>query len=100
MKMLKKIYAVTLSFLNTYFHSQLATLSEHCCLSRGYSFRFIGHASVRDTLKEKGAQGIIKILFYLEKKRFTVDVMNLAREFKIFQRANSVIFYLHISLRR
>ena len=32
---------------------QLATRSEHFCRSSGYSFKFIGHASVSDTLQEK-----------------------------------------------
>ena len=32
---------------------QLATRSEHFCRSSGYSFKFIGHASVSDTLQER-----------------------------------------------
>ena len=50
---------------------QLATLREHFCLSSGYSFRFIGHASVSDTLN---IINIIVDIYYIVFKR-TMDII-------------------------
>ena len=41
------------TYLYQVWHLQLATRNEHCWRSKGYNFRFIGQARVRDTLKRK-----------------------------------------------
>lgn len=44
------ICQVNCVFVFLYCYLQLAIRNEHTCLSRGYNFKFIGHANVNDIL--------------------------------------------------
>lgn len=52
---------------------QLAIRSEQICLSRGYNFKFMGHDSVSDILKEKGSISIKKTSNYKHCFAFKIE---------------------------